>query len=85
MDWSDDLAIEALANSRDVMLGDGKVLVVEPVVPPGNVPSVSKTLDMTMLVLQHGGRVRTEQEHSAPLSAAGLHVSRIIPTASPCA
>jgi len=65
------------------MLDDGKVLVVEPVMPPGNAPSVSKTLDMTMLVLQHSGRVRTEREHSALFAAAGLHVSRIIPTASP--
>jgi hypothetical protein len=83
MDWSDDLAIEALANCRDVMLDDGKVLVVEPVMPPGNAPSVSKTIDMSMLVLQHGGLVRTEREHSVLFAAAGLHASRITPTASP--
>jgi len=39
------------------MAEDGKVLVIEAVVPQGNEPSVGKFLDMTMLVMQHG-RVR---------------------------
>ena len=35
------------------MTGDGKVLVVEMVVPEGNTPSPSKFLDLEMLLFLH--------------------------------
>ena len=70
-------------NCRNPMQRDGKVLVIEPVVPEGNEPSVSKFLDLTMLALQHGGRVRTEVEHRALFEAAGLELTHVIPTPSP--
>jgi len=65
------------------MVEDGKILVIEPIVPEGNEASVSKLLDLIMLAHQHGGRVRTEGEHRALFKAAGLEVTRIIPTSSP--
>ena len=74
--------IDALMRCRDAMVEDGKVLVIEPVVPQGNEPSVGKFLDVTMLVMQHG-RVRTESEHRALFEAAGLELTRTIPTSSP--
>lgn len=83
MDWSDELAITALINCRDAMVEDGTILVIEPVVPDGNEPSVSKFLDLTMLALQHGGHMRTEAEHRALFGAAGLELTRVIPTSSP--
>jgi hypothetical protein len=43
----------------------------------------SKILDLIMLALQHGGRVRTEVEHRALLEAAGLELTHVIPTPSP--
>jgi hypothetical protein len=82
MDWSDEVATDALTRCRDAMVEDGKVLVIEPVVPQGNEPSVGKFLDLTMLVMQHG-RVRTESEHRALFAAAGLELTRTIPTSSP--
>lgn len=82
MDWGDDLATKALMNCRDAMVKDGKILVIEPIVPDGNEPSVSKVLDLIMLAQQHG-RVRTEREHRALFKAAGLEVTRVIPTSSP--
>jgi len=83
MDWNDELAAKALMNCRDAMAENGKILVIEPVVPGGNEPSVSKLLDITMLVMQHGGRVRTEGEHRALFETAGLELTRVIPTPSP--
>jgi hypothetical protein len=83
MDWSDEVAVRALANCADAMVEDGKILVIEPILPEGNQPSVSKFLDLTMLVMQGGGRVRTEGEHRALFEAAGLEVTRIISTPSP--
>jgi hypothetical protein len=83
MDWSDRIAARALRNCRDAMTESGKVLVIEPIVAEGNEPSVSKFLDMTMLVMQGGGRVRTEDEHRALFEVAGLQLTGIIPTPSP--
>jgi len=83
MDWSDELATRALTNCRDAMVEHGKVLVIEPIMPEGNEPSVSKFLDMTMLVMQGGGRIRTQDEHRALFEAAGLELTRVIPTSSP--
>lgn len=83
MDWSDEVAIKVLKNCREAMQPDGKILVIETVVPEGNEPSVSKILDLIMLALQHGGRVRTEVEHRALLEAAGLELTHVIPTPSP--
>jgi hypothetical protein len=83
MDWSDELATKVLTNCRDAMVEHGKVLVIEPIMPEGNEPSVSKFLDMTMLVMQGGGRIRTQDEHRALFEAAGLELTRVIPTSSP--
>jgi hypothetical protein len=83
MDWPDELATRALTNCRDAMVEHGKVLVIEPIMPEGNEPSVSKFLDMTMLVMQGGGRIRTQDEHRALFEAAGLELTRVIPTSSP--
>lgn len=84
LDWDDERARKTLMNCRDAMSQDGKILVIEPVVPGGNEPSMSKFLDLIMLALQQsGGRVRTEKEHEKLFEAAGLELMQIIPTRSP--
>jgi hypothetical protein len=83
LDWDDELATKLLVNCRDAMQPDGEILVIEPVVPEGNEPSVSKVLDLIMLALQHGGRVRTKAEHQALFETAGLELTQVIPTPSP--
>jgi hypothetical protein len=60
------------------MKTDSKLLIVEGVVPSGNVPSPTKIMDINMLVMT-GGRERTEAEHRALLTKAGLRLSRIVP------
>jgi hypothetical protein len=57
----------------------GKLLVVEGVVPPGNEPSVSKFYDLAMMVLP-GGMERTEAEYRQLFQAAGVRLTRIVPT-----
>jgi hypothetical protein len=76
-DWRSELILE---NCRKAMPPASRLLVIEPIVPPGNAPSFSKLLDLLMLVWQEGGRERTESEHRALLVAAGFTVNRIIPT-----
>jgi SAM-dependent methyltransferase len=81
-DWNDEKAITILRNCRQSMAADGRVLIVEMVVQPGNDPSPAKMFDITMLVAE-GGQERTEAEQQRILQAAGLRLSRVVPTPSP--
>ncbi len=80
-DWDDERSRVILGNCRRAMLDDGKVLVVEQILPPANEPSLAKWLDLHMLVLL-GGRERTEAEYAALLGDAGFELTRVVPTAS---
>jgi SAM-dependent methyltransferase len=79
-DWENRDAIAILRQCRKAMAPDGKVLVVEMVVPSGNEPGFGKWLDLMMLLV--AGRERTKEEYSKLLSEAGLTMTRVIPTAS---
>lgn len=81
-DWDDECAIKILENCRRSMKQQSKVLLVEFVVPAGRQKSFSKLLDLNMLVM-NGGRERTELEYRMLFDAAGLKMTRIIPTMSP--
>jgi hypothetical protein len=81
-DWDDEHSIKLLKNIRAAMNEKGKVLIIEMVVPEGNVPSPSKALDLVMLTME-GGKERTAQEYSELLEASNLKLTRIIPTKSP--
>jgi O-methyltransferase domain/Dimerisation domain len=83
MDWGDDHATELLCNCAAAMAKGGKVIVVEMLMPAGNDPSPAKPFDILMLLNQPGGRIRTEAELRQLFTAAGLRLTRIIPTASP--
>jgi hypothetical protein len=79
-DWLDEDAVSILRNCRDAMSPGAKVLVVEMVLPAENEPSFGKWLDLMMLLV--AGRERTEVEYSQLFTAAGLRMTRVIPTAS---
>jgi hypothetical protein len=81
-DWDDKRATKILRNIRAVMPPDGRVLIVETVVPEGNEPHYSKLLDLEMLS-SPGGVERTAREYRELLAAAGLRLTRIIQTNSP--
>ncbi len=78
-DWDDARSIAILRHCAQAMEPDGKVLVIEALVPPGNDPSPVKFLDLQMLVM-NGGRQRTEEEYRQLYAAAGLRLARVIPT-----
>ena len=80
-DWDEDQCISILANCRKAMKLDGRLLVVEMVLPPGDIPHPGKILDMVMLVVV-GGIERTEAEYSTLLSKAGFRLKTIVPTNS---
>jgi O-methyltransferase/methyltransferase family protein len=81
-DWDDERAQRILTNCRTAMSNTGRLLLMEPLIPPGNEPSFNKLLDLLMLVWNAGGRERTEREHQTLLASAGFHLSRVIPTRS---
>ncbi len=80
--FDDERAATLLANCRRAMGDNGKLLVIEMVIPPGNDPFLGKFIDVNMLVMT-GGRERTEEQYRALLEAGGFRLTRIIPTASP--
>lgn len=82
-DWDDERSIKLLRNCRQVMQPNGKVLLVEMVISPRNEPHLSKLLDIEMLVMTDGGKERSENEYQALYKAAGLQLTRVIPTESP--
>ncbi len=81
-DWNDEQSIKILRNIHSVMNEDGKVLIIEMVVPEGNEPSPSKMMDVQMLIAT-GGKERTEVEYRTLLESSGFRLTRIIPTRSP--
>jgi hypothetical protein len=81
-DWDDARAMQILKNCAAAMRGNGRVVLLEQVIAPGNAPQPGKWLDLDMLALA-GGRERTEAEYTALFKGAGLRLSRIVPTRSP--
>ncbi len=65
------------------MPDDGRVLIIDAVIPPGNVPHAGKILDLEMLI-SPGGVERTVDKFETLLTNSGFRMTtRIIPTPSP--
>ena len=81
-DWDDERAKQILERCHAALPSDGRLLIVERLIPPGNAPAPAKSVDMVMLVIL-GGRERTEGEYADLLAGAGFRLARVIPTRSP--
>jgi SAM-dependent methyltransferase len=81
-DWDDEQATRLLKSCHRALVPNGKLLLVEMVIPPDNRPSPAQAMDLNMLVVA-GGRERTEDEYRQLFQAAGFRLERIIPTHSP--
>lgn len=77
-DWDDVRCVALLRNCRNALAPGGHVLTIDTIVPPGNDPHPSKTIDIAMLLI--GGRERTEEEFRRLYGEAGLNLTRIVPT-----
>lgn len=80
-DWDDERATAILRTCRKAMPRAARLLLIEGVVPTGNGPSPTKMMDVMMLI-QVGGRERTEEEHRRLLAAGGFRLNRLV-AASP--
>jgi len=74
---SDAEAITLLSNVRRAMIPNGRVLVIDPVIPEGDVPHPGKFMDITMMALSRG-RDRTEEEFVEVFAKADLRLIETI-------
>jgi hypothetical protein len=79
-DWGDEDCIKMLKNIRQAISPQGKLLIVEMVIPQGDAPHFGKLLDITMMSIFAGGRERTEAEYAQLFQAAGFQLNRVVPT-----
>ena len=70
-DWDDENSVQILRNVRAAINPDGKVLIVEAVVPDDDREHLSKLLDLEMLVAATG-RERTEAEYAEAVEPGRL-------------
>ena len=80
-DWDDARSVTLLKSCHRAMAKNGKLLVVEAIIPSDDTPSFHKFMDLNMLVMT-GGCERTEAEYQTLLEAAGFRLVGIIPTQS---
>ena len=81
-DWNDTQCITILQNCRKAIRENGKILIIEMIVPDGNEPSISKLLDLQMLAILPG-RERTVNEYRSLFEHSGFNLTKIISTKSP--
>lgn len=75
-DWDDERAAAILRTIRAAAKDDGRLVVLDAVVPAGNQPHGAKWLDLLMLAL-FAGRERDEAQWRALLAATGWEPVRI--------
>ena len=82
-DWAEEQAVQILNNCRRAIKPDGRLLILEWVLPEGDTPYVGKMVDINMMMLM-GGEERTAGQYRRLLEQAGFHMTRVIPTKCEC-
>jgi hypothetical protein len=82
-DWDDDRAVAILTAIRKALDGkpQGRVILLEAALAPGNAPDFGKLIDLEMMLLP-GGRERTADEFGVLFERAGLRLTNVLPTKS---
>jgi O-methyltransferase/methyltransferase family protein len=83
-DWDDEHCLTILGNLRRALAGreNGRLIVVDAVLPENSQPHPAKLLDLMMMVFP-GGRERTELEWRELFDKSGFTITRIVPTKAP--
>lgn len=82
-DWGDSDSVRILSACRQAMAADGRVLVIERLIPDDPAAAVPVLLsDLTMLVVT-GGQERANAEYGRLLAEAGLSLAGVQPVAPP--
>ncbi|MBI3972539.1 MAG: hypothetical protein HY332_14765 [Chloroflexi bacterium] len=78
-DWDDARAGRILERCRQAMRPRGRVVVVESLLPERAIQGASGFLGDVMMLVETGGRERTEREYRTLFAAAGLALTEIRP------
>ncbi len=81
--WNDEVCITILSNIRKVMPENGKVIIIEMIIPETNKASAAKMIDIQMLTSMPGGRERSRKEFESLIRRAGLLLCREYSTIAP--
>jgi O-methyltransferase domain len=84
-DWNDEKAIAILATCRKSMGDEARLILVEHALPSRAADSAESRrtfIDDIQMMVMLGGKERTEAEYSKLMSAAGLRLTRVLPTDS---
>ena len=86
-DFEDDKAAVFLRNCRSAIQGEGKVIIIDRLLPdqadPGDARALGNFLLDIMMMLLPGGKERTEKEFRDLFAMAGLRLNRTIATPGP--
>ncbi len=78
-DWPDEQCSRILNNIKKAMGDSAKLLVAEYIIPGPNEFSISKLMDLEVLLMGNG-KERTEKEFASLFHTCGLHLEQILPT-----
>lgn len=81
--WNDEQAMKILRNCYQVMPTNGRLLIIDPIVAAQE-PSFAAFLDLQLLITHPGASIRNQAELTELVEKAGLQVTNIITTQSPC-
>lgn len=81
--WDDEQAIKILRNCYQAMPTNGRLLIIDPIVASQE-PSFATFLDLQLLITHPGASIRTQDRLAELVEKAGLQVTNIITTQSPC-
>jgi hypothetical protein len=81
-DWDDDDAAKILCQIRSAIAPDGKLLLLESVLPERSSSDIGLLIDLEMLVAV-GGKERTHAEWADLLRRGGFRLNRVVHTATP--
>jgi len=76
-DWSDEAGGQILRNIRKAIAPDGKLLVIERLIPEQTGPHPARALDILMLLWTPGGRERKLEEYRQMLVQAGFAIDQV--------
>ena len=82
-DWDDEESLAILRQCHRALQGPARLLLVERVMPARAEQAPEVVLSDLHMLAMGGGRERTEAEYRALFAAAGVALTRVIPTPSP--
>ena len=76
--WDDERALAILRAARAAIPTDGRLLLVESIIPDDDAPHLAKDLEIRVLTITSGGE-RTESEYARLLTEAGFRPEPAVP------